>query len=274
MKMTFSPLENSLLMEMANRPHAIVNLYERYVTGRRCSRAGFYKAVSSLKKKEVITEKSRVISINKIWVAESYVFFKSLVKQKATPSYLAKEVAQLKEGDNLTYTFRSIADIDIFILNILYDLLLLKVGSSILILEPHEFFVLFNNVRTAHILREIESIRGSVFLLIESTRALDKEVVKFHLGKPAKGHVSNKTTKSMSRVSHVIGHICIELHLDKSFANAIDQVFLKHTEVSEELVEHLKHLAHKRQKHKIVIYKSAEKAQKTKSKFRKYFLKV
>ncbi|MDO8624359.1 MAG: hypothetical protein Q7R54_03315 [bacterium] len=274
MKMTFSLLENNLLVDAASKPLSVRTLYKKYVAGKRCSRAGFYKALYSLKKKEVVLEENGTLSVNKIWLAESYAFFKKVTEQKTEPSYLAKQVTQLLEGEKLTYTFRSIADIDIFILNILYDLLLLKTDSKVFICEPHEFFVLFNNVRTAHILREINNIKGSVFLLIESTSELDKEIVKTHLVKPAEGYVSSRAPKNVSLIRHTIGDICIDLHLDRLLANEIDSLFSKQTKIYERTMGDLEDLAHKRQKHKIVIYKSAEKARKTKSKFGKYFPKV
>lgn len=271
MKMTFSPLENCLLVDVVHKPLPLTSLYAKYVGGSRCSRAGFYKALSSLQKKEVVIEKNRVLSVNKIWLSDSYDFFSKLVQQKTVPSYLANQVAELKEGDRLSYTFHSIAEIDIFLLNLIYDLLLLKVDKHALILEPHEFFVLLNGARTRQILKEVSALGCSINLLIESDSPVDKEITKDSLPKGAVGYVSGKKSTADPKVTHVVGDVCIELKLNKSLASSIDRLFASEARISQQFVNHLRDLVGKKQKNQIIIYRNSKKAQKIRSHFKKYF---
>jgi len=272
--MTFSPLENEMLLSVAQKPQSVTDLYKKYVTGKRCSRAGFYKALEGLRNKEVVVEKEKVLSMNKIWLADSFYFFKKLVRQKTQPSYFAEQIIQIKSGDRLVYTFKSIAEIDIFLLNLIYDLLLLKVDKQVFIVEPHEFFVLLNSKRTSQILQEIRQIGCSLFLLIESTSGVDKAIVKNQLATPAKGYVSEKKISDVAKITHVLGDICIELRLDKSFAKGIDYLFSKQELGPEDLANDLKQIIGNKQKHQIVIYKDKNKVRKIKVRFKKYFFGV
>lgn len=271
MRMTFSPLENSVLMEVAAKPCLVTELYEKYVEKKRCSRAGFYKTLSSLKAKEVVTDKDGLLAVNKIWLAEANDFFARLVTQKSTPSYLAEEVKRLDEGDRLSYDFHDIAEVDIFILNLLYDLILLRPDEKILILEPHEFFVLLNDNRTERIMNELDKGEAKVHLLIESDSAIDKAVVRGYLPRPAEGYVSGKKSNDSSRLTHVVGDVCIELRLNKSLASSIDRLYSTADEVNETLVDGLRELMTKRRKHQIVIYRNKNKANKMRGRFKKYF---
>src|SRR3989338_7422974 len=124
MQMTFSPLENNVLMQVAQQSRSISDLYTKYVDEQKVSRAGFYKALASLKKKEVLFVKDKIVSVNKIWLAASQRFFQNLIEQKTKPSYLAARIAKLGSSDRISYNFKDIAEIDIFILNLLHDLAL------------------------------------------------------------------------------------------------------------------------------------------------------
>ncbi|HYF29130.1 MAG TPA: hypothetical protein VEA36_02055 [Candidatus Paceibacterota bacterium] len=271
MKMTFSSLENSILMEVIHTPRSVAELYQKYVERSRCSRAGFYKAVASLKKKEVVVEEGRLLSVNKIWLADSYDFFRKLVRQKTTPSYLAQEVSRLNKGDRLSYTFHSIAEIDIFVLNLLYDLLLLKIDTKALILEAHEFFVLLNDSRTRRIMGELANIGGRVHVLIEGGTALDKEVVRRFLPKPAEGHVVDTKSASSSNILHVIGDVCIELKLNKQLAVSLNHLFAANEKMTDGFRTDLENLLSKKRKHEVVIYRDSSKASRLRGRFKKYF---
>lgn len=258
-------------MELAGRSRSATELYEKYVDKRRCSRAGYYKALTCLKKKEVILEKDRMLSINKIWLADSYDFFRKLVRQKTTPSYLAERIALLSEGDRLSYTFHSMSEIDIFILNLLYDLLLLKIDRQALILEAHEFFILMNDVRTKRILNELSTVGHSVWLLIESDAPIDVEIAKKMVPKSAIAYVSGKESKDTAKIVHVVGDVCIELRLNKLMSAAVDKLYSSNEAVTEDFVEDLKNIVDRKQRHEILVYRSKQKTDQVRNKFKKHF---
>lgn len=276
MKMTLSSLENDILLGVIKKPKKLADLLDKYVLKRKCSKSGFYKCIGSLGKKEIIVVKNKFVSVNKIWLIKSQNFFDELILQKTKPSYLAEQVFRIKEEDKITYVFRSISEIDIFILNLIYDLLLLQASSDVLILEQHEFFVLLNKERTASILEEIKNLKSSILLLVKSGlhNDLDREIIRKFIEDPARGHVLNSIKKdnSFNKVFHVVGEVIIELHLNKKFSNDLHSLFLRYPKITETFFDKLKELVIQKGKHKIVIYKNKNRSMKVRRQFRKYFI--
>jgi hypothetical protein len=83
MNLTFTSLENKILLEIAIKPRSIKFLYWEYVDKEQCSRAGLYKALTSLKAKGVIKENRElgigIVKLNRQWINEGYDFFRKLL---------------------------------------------------------------------------------------------------------------------------------------------------------------------------------------------------
>ncbi len=272
MQMTFSPLENEILLEVVNQPRGISYLYAKYVNEGKISRAGFYKVIASLKRKEVVLVKGKFVSVNKIWLATSQRFFQNLVNQKSKPSYLAERVAMLEEKDGITYEFKNMAEIDIFILNLLHDLALLRTGKVILISEQYEFFILLNQKRTQQILGELKTMNVPVYLLVAGQNEINREIARKYLRDAAQGHVPDKPKQADPfKVIHIIGDIIVELQLDKKFVNEIRKLYERYEKISERFIDELRNIVDRNFRHRILIYKSKARADKLHGHFRKYF---
>lgn len=274
MEMTFSPLENDILLQVVKQPREVSFLYNIFVSQRKLSRAGFYKALASLKRKEVVFLRKKIVSINKIWLAKSHQFFGSLIQQKTSPSYLVTQISKLGKTEKIIYTFNNINDIDIFILNLLYDLILLKVGKHILISEQHEFFVLLNRERTEHILYELKNMNIPVCLLIFGQSVNDKEVSRKYLTDPARGYVpdTKRGSTDQHKIIHVVGDIMIELRLDKQFTVDLNKLFTTQSQIDEDFISRLKYLLNKKRRYRIIISKDIEKTKKLRNRFNKFFI--
>lgn len=272
--MTFSQLENDILLQVVKQPRNVSFLYNIFIFQKKLSKAGFYKALTTLKRKEIVFLKNKIVSVNKIWLTKSYEFFENLIQQKTEPSYLARQISKLTKNEKIIYTFNSITNIDIFILNLLYDLVLLKIDKYILISELHEFFVLFNHERTEQILNEFKKMNIFVYLLIFGQTANDKEVVKKHLIEPAQGYAPNTKRGSTdpNKIIHVVGDVIIELSLDKQLVLELNKLFTSQKQINEDFMTGLNSLQNTKRKFKITIYKNQEKTHILKNKFSKFFL--
>ncbi len=152
-----------------------------------------------------------------------------------------------------------------------YDLLLLKIDTKVLILEVHEFFVLLNDLRTKRIMNELDSIGGKVHLLIAGGTSIDKEVVRKLLPKPAEGYVVDISDTSAANILHVVGDVCIELKLNKQLAASLDHLFKTHEQITNDFKRDIEGLLSKKLKHEIVISRNSNTASRLRGRFKKYF---
>lgn len=273
MKMTFSVLEDRLLHEVLSKSQVTSDLLNTYVDKRGVSRAGFYKALASLKRKEVLLVKKGLITVNKIWLANSYDFFRNLVTVKQQPGYLAQQIIKLEPDEELTYAFRSLSDIDIFLINLIYDLLLLSKEKVVLIEEAHEFFLLLNTKRTSSFLNEMQDFGSALYLLSHSSSAIDKELLKNQLALPAQGYATG-SDRPLPNIVHVVGDIIIELVPDKAFLTAIGKEYAKSTTIAEGLRDTVTDLTEQKQRHRIRVYRDPALAKSMRTRFRKYFVNL
>lgn len=271
MRMTFSSLEDHLIHEVIRGPLPLAQLRTVATTRYSVSRAGFYKALAALKQQEVLIEHGHMISVNTLWLSEAYRFFEGLVEYKRTAGYLAQEVMQLTSGEELSYTFRSIGDIDLFLINIVYDLLLLGLSTEVLIEESHEFFLLLNRGRTDSLLREMRRHGYGLYLLIASTSPIDRILAKKFVSEPAQAFLTNKSRLNR-KILHVIGDVIIELQLHRDFAHALDSLYTSYDTINHSLNAEVHALAAKSFKHRIRIFKHASLAARVRTRCKKYFV--
>jgi hypothetical protein len=80
MDLTFSALENKLLLFIAEKPRSIKFLYRKFVEAQACSKTGFYKAIRNLEQKQVIrtSKEARMVCITSKWASEGKKFFNNL----------------------------------------------------------------------------------------------------------------------------------------------------------------------------------------------------
>ncbi|MCI0597493.1 hypothetical protein L0Y34_00230 [Candidatus Parcubacteria bacterium] len=274
MRLTLSALENAAMLALMRRPHSLPELHDHLSARHHISRAGFYKVVKGLKKKEIVVQEKNTLSISKIWLAEAQDFFRSLTAQKETPSYLAERIAHLESGERLVYTFRSLKEIDIFLLHLLIDVSERVHEKQILIHEPHEFFILLNEARTYRLLEDMRRRKQSLVLLVESRDAIDSEILKQYLRAPADGYrASNTPSGNVARhITHVVGDVFIELALSKRFLEQLSALYATNKLVSEKFIEQVRKLAEGKEKHTIRIYKAGRKSGLLRKRFKKYFV--
>lgn len=270
MELTFSSLEQSILTKVMERPRELPRLLDIYLN-EGISRAGFYKALSRLKKDEVVLVKDRVVSVNRAWLAEGYQFFERYMGKVNLPSYFGEQVARLGKDEHLSYSFRSIAELDIFLVNLIYDLLRLGAGKDIFIQERHEFFFALDETRTNHIVREFDRIGSTLYLLAESGSAIDRSVI----GKlPRSTHsyaTGTERRDTFGKIFHAIGDVIIELRLDKGFARQLDTLYTREA-MDGRFLKVLQTLVSKRQSHTVRIYRDRERARLMQSRFKKFFV--
>lgn len=268
--MTFSALENRILHDVLQKPQTTSHLLDTYVGKRGVSRAGLYKALASLKRKEVLLVKTGFVTVNKIWLANSYQFFKRVARLKQEPSYLAQRVYKLEAHEELSYRFSSLADIDLFLVNLIYDLLLLSPHGSVLIEESHEFFLLLNSTRTARFMNEIEDTKHALYLLVHSSSPTDKELIRDLLPAPAQGYVTG-TDRVLSSVMHAVGDIVIELIPNKSFVATVRKEYEK-TQEMDQLRQKIQLAAERAQSHRIRVYRDSMLTSAMRARFGKHFV--
>lgn len=271
--LTFSALENAALGKLMTGPCARAELHDYLSAKKHVSRAGFYKVLASLKKREVVVEANGTLSISKLWLADAQSFFRELSRQKAVPSYLAREVAALGPEDRITYDFSSMAEIDIFLLNLMLDLSALLSEHRVLIREPHEFFVVADPARTGKILKEFKKAGRSILLLIESDSGADSDIVKSYLAEPAQGYrIPRRASADARKITSIVGDVIVELRMAKRFTAELEGIFKKEDSLSPRLRDAIRELAARKDRHVVSIYRDASKASALGKVFKKYFV--
>lgn len=246
------------------------SLLDFYVSKEGLSRAGFYKALARLKRAEVVLVKNRLVTIDRVWLAKGYQFFEQYMGRSHT-SYFGEQVARLGKDESLSYSFRSLAELDTFLLNLMYDLVSLGVGKDVLIQERHEFFFAIENSRTTRIMMEIERLDGRLCLLVESDSDTDRRISK-KLPNSVSAYITGAERRECAdKMLHAIGDVLIELRIDKAFSKSLSTLYGKELTL-ERFERELRELVIKRQKHTVRIYRDKGRVRAMRSRFKKFFV--
>lgn len=219
--------------------------------------------------------RGKVIFVNKIWITALQSFLEDLSQRQHTPSYIAQKISILENNDKLIFYFRDLSQVDIFILNLVFDLLLLRKSQKVMILEQHEIFTPLNDIRTKKIILEINKLGSSIQILINGGTNMDREINYRYLKDQIQSYVLDKPYNFITekKITHVIDDVIIDLVLDKQLVHVIHSMFLNAEEsIDKGFISQLKAAMLTNQRNRIIIYRDPEKSRKINKLFRKYFV--
>lgn len=222
---------------------------------------GVYKALRELLAEDVIVKNRHVFSVNNIW------------KNKLSNLMSNKKPFFLEEGEVLQYKFNNIRHLDSFWKHTLIDIQE-EIGSEATFAWlPHQFWWYIEGREISEVEYEEQFLKNKIkyFSTIGGTSVLDKTYKVNNQNAFHQIHLENSI--SLNRRDHIsiIGDYVITTRISSNLSKSIDSLYKNILEESL-LKSELNLLLKKSAKTILIVEKNKSKANKIKSKFKKYFV--
>jgi hypothetical protein len=220
------------------------------------SRQAVYAALRKLLSKEIVYKVGKKYALNRVWVNELYLFASRQLEDIGKEE--AVHITDLKEGDKITYQFKNPYLMDIYWGHI-FDAVMETHDSTIpvVVYHPHEWFIHARPDTEQAFLRGFARRGEIVFFSIGGNTPLDK-AFKQEWGSDTM-QVNCGKTYGFKPGYHlnIMGDLIFEVFIEKGFADDIDDIF---TENAPDAPEHLKEVAQRQYRTKLVFTKNSKKA--------------
>ncbi|OGY81365.1 MAG: hypothetical protein A3I91_03680 [Candidatus Kerfeldbacteria bacterium RIFCSPLOWO2_02_FULL_42_19] len=232
-----------------------------------------YAALRQMKAREEIVIYRGTAALNLTWLNQLGSFVDQ-VKQAYTGSGTVKDtLTSLAPGDRITYRFQDPIKTDIFWTHVLYLLIDQdQTSEPVYLYNPHEWFLFVRNQNETEFIRNI-TMRGKQFLLLAgNNQPLDRYAKKYFDGNMSQYYPLDKPRfKNNNYYLNVVGHILIEVWLDKKVANAIDDFYRDTAVWGVEAEGKLLTILQQKRRVRITISHNQKKAEAYKKFCRKFF---
>lgn len=234
------------------------------------TKQAIYKSLRILRKEEVVVQTERDIMLSDVWLAKLSDFFESVKLGYGTKNP-SLDFLQLKQGERISYMFRSFEATDIFwghAFSILSNFVSLE---SVFIYNPHEWFLLARPESEVFLFNNLTKNNRKLCVVSGGATELDKSVTKYFKGPSERYIISPDFFKKPNYYVNLFGDFVIEVWLDKEVSTAIDKFYLE-TKVFDEVAKsRLLEIIRTRGRSRLVIAKNARKSAKIKRMFVKKF---
>lgn len=270
-----SKIDDLITDVLVRGPQDIKSLIEKIRLVRpKTSKQAVYKALKLLKESEIIIQNKNHVSLSSIWLRKLRDFVEKAELNYKSQSGSDANLVQLKEGEKISYNFKSFEAADIFwghAFNLLAESMSIK--SSVYIYNPHEWFLLARTENELYLFNRLKQDNKRIFLLAGNNSALDLYVSKYFDNKDLNYFASGFKPFSMQNYYvNIFGDFVIEVWLDPKVSGEIEQIYQSNNDFTPGVVDELLKIIKYKGKNKIVISRNKRKSEKIKRIFSKFFL--
>ena len=235
-----------------------------------------YLAIRNLKKKEIITTHSKLVSLSRIWIDQMADFYTVARKQYARSAVADSGYLNLEEKDRITYSFKNPITTDVFWAHTLSVLAEITPQSEpVYIWNQHEWFFLAHGESERTLLRNMREKNKKSYVLSAHKDPLDRYVSNEFDGEWAQYYaLGEQLFEKPNYYVNVVGDYILEVWLDKNVQNKIDAFYENHKLPTDEAIREIQKITQEAGQTKLRISKKQKKAHEIKNIFRKYFLVV
>lgn len=237
------------------------------------TKQGVYQALRKLKAEEKIVLHGRSASLNIQWLRKMGDFF-SIAQHFYSPAHGNPDyVLNLREKEKVTFTFKTLVDLDIFTSHAIYMLAaIIDAHEPIYAFNPHEIFSYGRSESEAMLLEVMEEIHKQVLLLATHSSPLDSELKKRFSGTNVQYHIEHDVPFDTGKYYfNVYGGYLLEIHLDMRVSAELEMFFESTGSFTKEAQEKLSYIFATKGRHKVVISRNKTKSDRYKKFFAKFF---
>jgi len=247
----------------------IASVYEKR---KGTSRQGVYRTLRAMKAKEIITIHTKMVSLSAVWIGKMQNYFALAAHYYSKPASDSSFLS-LKEGERVSYSFRSILELDIFWSHSLYLFFeVLKNNQPIFAYNPHDWAYFVRQENDAILLEKTSATKRQVFLTVGNNMPIDKQAKRNFDGDQEQYYLLPKDSGfDNNHYLSIIDDYCIEAFLDKNISAEMDLLYEKYSTPNGEFLDALKKLVTKKGKQRLVITRNKKKALRMKHVLDKYF---
>ena len=268
-------VEDLILDALSEGPQNTLALISRVKQKRtKTTKQAVYKALRILKANETIVQSREEVSLSSLWLKRLTDF-----TEKAELNYKRGErpsinFLSLKQGEKISYTFRTFEATDMFwahALDVLGDVT--PASSPTFIYNPHEWFLLARPESEIYLLHNAVEIGRKLFVIAGSNDPLDMHVSKHFDGERKNYYASPRALFTKNNYyCNVLDDYLIEVWLDPKVSAEIDAVYKNNKVFDDTIKAQLIEIIKKKGKNKLVITRNRRKADQVKRMFKEYFV--
>lgn len=234
-----------------------------------------YKALKMLKTEEIVVLNRGEAALSSLWIKKLAEFTERARKSYGQNTEVSTNFLSLKEGEKISYSFKTFEDTDRFWVHA-FDLLgdFTNRTVPVLIYNPHEWFLLARTESEVYLFDRLIKNERSLLSLTAEKDPLDLYVKKYFNGKSFQYHNLGKYPFRPRYNVNVFGDFLIEVNLDQKITEKIDSVYKKHDKYSPSVKDELLEIIRTKGKNKLTISRNRKKAETIRKMFRKYFVHV
>ena len=266
-------IEDLILEILRNGPLDIEQIIEQVARKRTgTTRQGTYRTLRVLKKREVLTIHSKKVSLSAIWISKMQNYFTLATHYYSQPTN-DSGFLNLREGEKVSYSFRSMLELDIFWSHALYLFLeVLKNNQPVYVYNPHDwaYFVRKENDHTL-VEKSFETNR-QIFVAVGDNKTLDKLVQRNFDGTRGQYYLlDHKLEPKENYYVNIIDDYCIEGFIDQKTTRILEDFYNQAADSNPNTLNKLQKIIEGKGKHRLVISRNKKKVDKIKKMLGKYF---
>ncbi len=267
-----SSISSRIISILKNGPLSALDIVKKIQSSRiQTPKQSIYLALRKLKSKEILAVNKKQIALHQTWISHMQQFF---IEADHSVNTKENSLTNLKEGEYITYKFNSLVSLDMYWAHaVMVFLKNQNKEEPVLFYNPHEWFFIAREKSEYSIIKEARRREIPWLHLIGGATPLDKIVRKFFDGVHAKCHFLGDHVYPNTYYVNCFGDFVTEVQIDKQAAQEIETIYSTHDHTGTDVVKLLEALIAKDTfTHKMKISRSARKAKKIVSLFKKYFL--
>lgn len=265
-------IEDTIIENLSKGPLYTVDLLFKINTPtQRVTKQGFYKILKSLLKNEVVVVRKKIVSLSHVWILGMDNFVQYAKKSYSIETQ-GEDFLLLKDGEKVSYTFKSPEQTDMFWGHAFSVLVETTQEKNICLFNPHEWFLVARNESELVLFKDLIQRNKNLFVLNGNKKLIDIYVKKYFNGLSSQYFtIENSPFEKSNYYVNIFGDFIIEAWLDEKVSQKIDDWYTKHGVVSEDAVGELKRIVSEKGRNKFSISKNHRKAEKIRNIFKKYF---
>lgn len=234
------------------------------------SKETFYRTLRTLLKEEVLNKHGVIYQINRHWLQRIYRFSKIGIETNAGID--SDNILSFKEGDKITYTFKSPNLMGIYWAHT-YDMLFERHDPKIpiLIFHPHEWLIHTRTESESFFLSRFKDDKKLAFFAIGGSTPLDMIFKKEYASAYLQIGTGISYGLKQTEYINVLGDFIFKVSTSKRFSNELDSFFKKHTFLTQANKQELESLCQRSDATKMTFTRSKKEAAMWRAKYKKYF---
>ncbi|MEI6022221.1 MAG: hypothetical protein WCQ32_00020 [bacterium] len=235
------------------------------------TKQGFYKALRELIAEEVVVKNKQVVLLSTTWLSRMKNFVGSVDANYT--AQIGGELLDLKEGDSMVFTFKSLLSLDLLWMHY-FCILAKEHDESVLLYNGHNFWNLLRpDIENTLYEWLNEYKKDKTYYVIGHNTPLDK-ISNMYMKDEYGIQVAFENTPSLPENSHpvVFGDYVMNTVLDNTLVHAIDALYKKNTVWNDDVKKELEEIVSRLRRSKVVIERNKKKAEQIRKKLMKYFV--